>query len=376
MVFLIHRAGAARGWEDSNDPIEEDVYPDQLLDSLPGLSLGAKLVPLAQVRAEYEKAKAEGAKTIQALRKERLSDWTSEDLLDTAEDESENSQPHPLVPKHAKPCPGDGLVVISTVTNGPASKCGIARGDVVFSFNGKKVVSIEDLQAELMEFENQPDSSIKVGIASYQTVRKGAGGTTVEGWKRGTDTIRPTLKRYALMAPLRRTSDKTSGDGTYTHRQRSPEYPPTIMSLSFKRKVGGKPSSLTLGVLCHRKEPMRIDDIAVRVDDQLFEFDVKSAEVRQKTHNGDILRHILEGLKVDILTIEQTLEDARLTQYVYFNADKPKHMQLIRALLTARKVQVRFSGQNPAQVQDVEVPVEDRAYIVELFNIYRELGGL
>ena len=55
-----------------------------------------------------------------------------------------------------------GALVNDVIPNGPASKGGLKRGDVIIKFNGKEVVSVDNLPKQVAAVE--PGKSVKVEI--------------------------------------------------------------------------------------------------------------------------------------------------------------------------------------------------------------------
>ena len=53
-------------------------------------------------------------------------------------------------------------MVNDVIPNGPASKGGLKRGDVIITFNGKEVVSVDNLPKQVAAVE--PGKSVKVEI--------------------------------------------------------------------------------------------------------------------------------------------------------------------------------------------------------------------
>ena len=192
---------------------------------------------------------------------------------------------------------------------------------------------------------------MKFGFAHYDPDRKtGISSTSPQAWNRQVVTISPLQTRDVLLAPLERTPDAIKKNDLYTHTRASAKRVPLSMRLCFFRRISSKPDALMLSVQYHGKSWIFMDQLTVRADDDVLEFQVERAD-RKEEINGD-------G------TVDESVH------YHFKNEDETK---LLKALLTAKKVVVRASGSKG--IEEGEIELAERVKMEELFNIYKKLGG-
>lgn len=289
---------------------------------------------MSQVREEYEKYDKEGGDE---------KHFTLESLKASA---SENGlgRTHPLVPDEASPCPGDGLVVASVVTGGPAFKHGIRLGDVIYSVDGKKIANLEEFEAA----KDKPKSkagSLKLVVAKYEPTKQ-----SPQGWKRRPITVELASEPAVRMAPLKRTPDPITGDDLYAHQDEFSLTPPNVMGLAFFRKQKTKPKSMMLSIDYVGDSWIFANRLTVRADAEVFEFPLEEKQVHQNVLKGGNVR-----------------------ESIYFHFDKEDQKKMLAAVLSAKKVLVRMSGSKG--LHDAEVPVATRANMLEVRKVYEKLGG-
>ena len=336
---------------EENEDLETRNFPDELLEKLTGLSLGAEFVPLSQVRKDF--AEANGDDVAFELSRDPVNEddgnpdrLSLEALLDIKSRDETSERAHPLVPALGKPCPGEGLVVSSVVTHGPLDEHGVRRGDVLTTINGKKLSTLDDLKVALSK---KVTKALKVGVAQYDPERKaGLSPTSPQAWSRSTREIVPMSEREVLLAPLTRKPDPIEGNDLYSHRDEITTQVPMVMTLDFFRKVGERPDALYLSIKYAGKTWLFLEQITVKADSKTFTFDVKRKEVTETIH-----------------------DDGHVSELLVCRANDGKYADLLNAVLTSRKVQVRFSGKD--RVDDVEVALSERAKMAELFGIYTKL---
>lgn len=330
---------------ENEEETDTQFFDDEILDAMEGRSIGVDLVPLSQVRQEVLDGKP-------TLDDEDLQ-LTLEALHDIESKGEESFEPtHPLVPRGAKPCTGEGLVVSSIVTHGPAYDAGIRRGDVIYLINGKKVTSVEEFEAALeKEGKKVTSNGMKVGVAAFNSNRRaGISATSPQAWKRQVVTVNPRLTRYVLLDPLKRTPDAIKMNDLFSHKLASAKQSPISMRLYFFRTISRKPDSLLLTVQYHGKSWIFTDRLTVRADDEVLEFEVPRAERRQDIN-----------------------DDGSVDETVSYHCKKEEEKKLLKAILTAKKVVVRASGAKG--LEECEIELSERARMEELFNIYKKLGG-
>lgn len=352
LILLGNLDRGPRGLAEDKESSDARFFGDSILDAMEGTSIGAELVPLAQVREEFTEAAPDG--DISVLDRADVGTETGklslEALQDLAVRKEIAARIHPLVPGMGKPCTGQGLVVASVVTNGPADSAGIRRGDVIYLIGGKKVSTVADVEAALEKASKATNGDLKVGVATYDPNRtRGISETSPQAWKRQSVVVHPELKRYVLLDPLERTPDPVKGDDLYNHRDAVTLNPPMVMTLCFYRKVNSKPEGLSLTAQYHGKSWIFIDHLTVRADDAVFEFDLDPEDVTTSV-----------------------AKDASVYEFFRFDLDNDEeHKKLLQAVLKAKKVLVRFSGSKG--VKDIEAALSERAKMAELHTIYQKL---
>jgi hypothetical protein len=334
------------------EPKDEDdsaaILDDQILSKLRTPSIGVKLVPLKQVREEYAKAlKADEAAGDEPR---KSTTFTLDGLHDSRfiDDKApEGFEPlHHLVPRLGIPCGGDGLVVSSVMTSGPAAESDIRRQDVIYTINGKKVASVDDFNAALAN-SLLSDRPLKVGLAYYEP-GKGIPEDSARAWKRKTVMVSPVMEAFALLAPLKRTADAVEGNDLYTHRNEFTD--DRTMSLSFSRQKNNKPKLLMMGVYYAGESWIFMDELTVRADEKVLKFKLERERVSRRVR-----------------------KTGGVTEAVYFFSNDAESKNLIDAVLSSKKVLVRMSGSKG--LVDHEVKIPERAKMFEVRAVYDKLGG-